>query len=190
MPPRWMVVAGSWSATSSSCACTAPTAVRAYCQRFAMADLANPDGLDAFLFLLSRATLFGADPAAESPVERLAKQTHVEEERITKAFYVFYRDLRLNLFHQLRRDNPPARVDQAAAHQDRLLALAQKLLDRCLFICFCEDTGLLPAKVISYKVFTKSTGLIRISHLGKSGFLSNFFSIARIAFLVSEIPFS
>jgi hypothetical protein len=44
-------------------------------------------------------------------------------------------------------------------------------------------------KVISYKEFTTSTGLIRISHLGKSGFLSSFFSIARIAFLVSEIPF-
>ena len=46
------------------------------------------------------------------------------------------------------------------------------------------------SKVISYKDFTISSGLIRISHLGKSGFLSNFFSIARIAFLVSEIPFS
>ncbi len=45
-------------------------------------------------------------------------------------------------------------------------------------------------QVNSYNDFTISSGLIRISHLGKSGFLSNFFSIARIAFLVSEIPFS
>lgn len=134
-----------------------------YCQRFAMADLADPDGLDAFLFLLSRATLLGADPAAESPVEHLATQTHVAEERITKAFYVFYRDLRLNLFHQLRRDNPPAREDQAAAHQDRLLALTQKLLDRCLFICFCEDTGLLPAKVLTRALTAKTEGFVQVT---------------------------
>ena len=134
-----------------------------YCQHFALADLANPDGLATFLFLLSRVTLLGPDPAAESPVERLATQTHVEEERITQAFYVFYRDLRLSLFHQLRRDNPPSREDWAAAHQDRLLALAQKLLDRCLFICFCEDTGLLPAKVLSRALTAKTEGFVLVT---------------------------
>ena len=128
-----------------------------YCQRFFLADLADPDRLGDFLFLLSRGTLLGADPAGESPVERLASRTYSEEERITKAFYVFYRDLRLDLFHQLRRDNPPPAAvlaadqaaDQTAAHQDRLLELTQKLLDRCLFICFCEDTRLLPAKILT-----------------------------------------
>ena len=134
-----------------------------YGQRFALADLATPDGLDAFLFLLSRATLLGSDPAAESPVERLATQTHIEEERITQAFYVFYRDLRLNLFHQLRRDNPPGHEDQAAAHQDRLLALTQKLLDRCLFICFCEDTGLLPAKVLIRALTARTEGFVQVT---------------------------
>lgn len=134
-----------------------------YGQRFALADLADPDGLNAFLFLLSRATLLGADPTAESPVERLATQTHVEEERITQAFYVFYRDLRLNLFHQLRRDNPPGHEDQAAAHQDRLLALTQKLLDRCLFICFCEDTGLLPAKVLTRALTARTEGFVQVT---------------------------
>ncbi len=68
-----------------------------YCQRFAMADLAEPGCLSVFLFLLSRDTLLGAAPDAASPVERLASQTHVEEERITKAFYVFYRNLRQDL---------------------------------------------------------------------------------------------
>lgn len=66
-----------------------------YCHRCALAD---PDRLAAFVFLLHRDTLLGPDPAAPSAVERLADHTHVEQERITKAFYVFYRDLRLDLF--------------------------------------------------------------------------------------------
>ena len=173
-----------------------------YCQRFLLADLSDPDRLGDFLFLLSRATLLGADPAGESPVERLASQTHSEEERITKAFYVFYRDLRLDLFHQLRRDNPPPPTVQAAdhaadpalqaanqaqvpaadqtrvqaanriepqipaqvaAHQDRLLELTQKLLDRCLFICFCEDTRLLPAKILTQALTAKTAGFVPVT---------------------------
>jgi hypothetical protein len=104
-----------------------------YCQRCWFADLAAPERLDVFLFLLSRETLLGADPVAPSPVERLASHTHVAEERITKAFYVSYRDLRLDLFHRLRADNPaPASEplsDSAESHAARLLEQAQKLLD-------------------------------------------------------------
>ena len=132
-----------------------------------MADLAAPGCLSVFLFLLSRDTLLGAAADSESPVERLASQTHVEEERITKAFYVFYRNLRQDLFYQLRRDNPPAPgdkgEDQAAAHQDRLLELAQKLLDRCLFICVCEDTRLLPPKVLTLALTAKTEGFVPVS---------------------------
>jgi len=138
-----------------------------YCQRFFLADLADPDRLGDFLFLLSRGTLLGADPAGESPVERLASRTYSEEERITKAFYVFYRDLRLDLFHQLRRDNPPPAAvltaDQAAAHQERLLELTQKLLDRCLFICFCEDTRLLPAKILTKALTAITEGFVPVT---------------------------
>ena len=138
-----------------------------YCQRFLLAELADPERLGEFLFLLSRDTLLGTDPARESPVERLASQTHLEEERITKAFYGFFRDLRLDLFHQVRRDNPPPDSDpdpgRVAAHQDRLLELTQKLLDRCLFICFCEDTRLLPAKVLTQALTAKTAGFVQVS---------------------------
>jgi hypothetical protein len=134
-----------------------------YCQRLKVADLADPDALETWVFLLSRVTLLGSDPADESPVERLVHQTHVEEERITKAFYCFYRDLRLDLFHQLKADNPAPNEDQAVDHQVRLLELAQKLLDRCLFICFCEDTRLLPAKVLRRALTVKTEGFVPVS---------------------------
>ncbi|WP_373510004.1 Eco57I restriction-modification methylase domain-containing protein [Thiocapsa sp.] len=134
-----------------------------YCQRFWFADLSDPGRLDVFLFLLGRETLLGADPAVPSPVERLASHTHVAEERITKAFYVFYRDLRLDLFYRLRADNPVPASLSAESHAVRLLEMAQKLLDRCLFICFCEDIGLLPAKVLNSALTVKTQGFVQVS---------------------------
>ncbi|HAS50874.1 MAG TPA: restriction endonuclease, partial [Gammaproteobacteria bacterium] len=134
-----------------------------YGQHFQLAELADPDRLAVFLFLLSRATLLGDDPAVASPVERLASHTHVAEERITKAFYIFYRDLRLDLFAQLRRDNPAPVAASAESHAVQLLERVQKLLDRCLFICFCEDIGLLPAKVLNQALTTKTQGFVPVS---------------------------
>ena len=134
-----------------------------YCQRFLLAELVDPDRLAAFLFLLHRDTLVGPDPTAHSPVERLANHTHVEQERITKAFYCFYRDLRLDLFHQLRASNPPPDAASQEAHAIRLLELAQKLLDRCLFICFCEDTGLLPVNVLIQALMARTAGFVPVS---------------------------
>ncbi len=134
-----------------------------YYQRFEIADLADPERLRAFCFLLGRKTLLGLEPGVESAVERLATHTHKEEERITKAFYVFYRDLRIDLFDQLRADNPAPDGTPKDAHLDRLLELAQKILDRCLFICFCEDTRLLPAEVLTQALSAKSEGFVQVS---------------------------
>ena len=134
-----------------------------YCQRFWLADLTDPERLDVFLFLLGRETLLGTDPAVPSPVERLASHTHVAEERITKAFYVFYRDLRLDLFYRLRADNPAPASLSPESHAVRLLEQAQKLLDRCLFICFCEDIRLLPAKVLNSALTVKNAGFVSVS---------------------------
>ncbi|MBK5964296.1 restriction endonuclease [Thiocystis minor] len=134
-----------------------------YCQRFDLGALADPEHLHTFLFLLGRENLFGTTPDSESAVERLATHTHVEEERIGKAFYVVYRDLRLDLFDQLRRDNPPPVDRETDVHGVRLLELTQKILDRCLFICVCEDTGLLPPKVLQQALGTKSEGFVPVS---------------------------
>lgn len=134
-----------------------------YGQRFFIADLADAEALQTFLFLLSRATLFGATPAGESPVERLAAHTYVEEQRISKDFYVFYRDLRRALFTQLQRDNPVTADNAPAAHGVRLLELTQKLLDRCLFIAFCEDARLLPPKILTRTLSIRSEGFVPVS---------------------------
>ncbi|WP_242467365.1 DNA methyltransferase [Thiocapsa imhoffii] len=64
----------------------------------------------------------------------------------------------------------PAVVTSAGAelvsdesHAVRLLEQAQKLLDRCPFICFCEDIGLLPAKVLNSALTTNTEGFVSVS---------------------------
>ncbi len=134
-----------------------------YGQRFLLAELADPERLVTFLFLLSRATLLGTDPAVPSPVERLASQTHSAEERITKVFYLFYRDLRLGLFTQLRQEHPAPASASPEFHALRLLEQVQKLLDRCLSICCCADLGLLQAKVLNQALTAKTQSFVPVS---------------------------
>ncbi len=71
--------------------------------------------------------------------------------------------MRLDLFYRLRRDNPAPAADRAATHEVRLLEQAQKLLDRCLFICFCEDSRLLPPKVLKQALTVKTAGFVQVS---------------------------
>ncbi|MEA3644044.1 MAG: DNA methyltransferase, partial [Lamprobacter sp.] len=67
------------------------------------------------------------------------------------------------LFEQLRADNPAPTGMVQDQHLGRLLEHAQKILDRCLFICFCEDTRLLPAKVLTQALNAKSEGFVQVS---------------------------
>jgi len=59
------------------------------------------------------------------------------EKNILIQFYADYRQTRLHFFHHLKEQNP----DIA---EPVLLTKTRKLLDRILFVCFCEDFGILP----------------------------------------------
>ena len=75
-----------------------------------------------------------------------------EEHEIFARFYEKYAHMRRMLFAHLKHNNPfplleTASSEQTAAHELLLLEKAQKLLDRCIFVFFCEDSGeLLPEK--------------------------------------------
>src|SRR5262249_22259682 len=60
---------------------------------------------------------------------------------VTRELYAEYAFIRRSTLYQLRARNPD--VDPRL-----VLACAQKLLDRILFIAFCEDRGLLPPETI------------------------------------------
>lgn len=111
-------------------------------ERFDIEKLVEDESLlKRFVFLL------GADrvcPAAgECHFKSLLTSSEKVGKELTRDFYDQYADMRHKAFEQLCRENP-----SIAKHE--LLTATQKLLDRILFVAFCEDRGLLPNETIKH----------------------------------------
>lgn len=108
------------------------------CQRFLTVELSEPEKFKEFYFILSRDHLM--QKSGESVTDRLFQESANAEEDISKKFYADYSDLRLKLFHSLVEHNP--NVEPLV-----IFSKTQKLMDRFIFVCFCEDKDLLPASI-------------------------------------------
>ena len=111
-------------------------------QSWTMSELANNHAKQKeFHFLLAKDRLFSAEKST-SPTHKLLEDNTKEEELIEKRFYNDYKDLRKKLFSHLREQNQ-------TKEPTTLLSKTQKLLDRIIFVCFCEDLNLLPDKIFT-----------------------------------------
>ena len=72
---------------------------------------------------------------------KLKHETLSEEKQITDNFYSDYSTFKCSLFEDMIEKNP--QTDKLV-----LFKKTQKILDRILFILFCEDRGLLPANSV------------------------------------------
>jgi methylase of polypeptide subunit release factors len=70
------------------------------------------------------------------PLLKLLKDQRYQEKEIENAFYREYRAYREYLVKLLIKYNP-----KFPGTKGRLVRLAQKLIDRCIFVMFCEDMG-------------------------------------------------
>jgi type I restriction-modification system DNA methylase subunit len=116
--------------------------IRFYCQndrsRYESFDISELDKAEAFrrfLFLLQKDRLLSQ--SGESYTDKLYRERQEQEEKISKAFYNDYKNARITLFHHLRAQHPG--IDELT-----MLNKTQKILDRVLFVCFCEDLNILP----------------------------------------------
>jgi integrase len=110
-------------------------------ERFETATLAHDDAaLKRFAYLLGAERVIPA--AGGTHLDALLADSHRIGRELTNDYYHEYATLRRQTFHELRRVNP----DVPPAE---MLVVAQKILDRVLFIAFSEDRGLLPAKSIA-----------------------------------------
>lgn len=84
--------------------------------------------------------LFHADTlltrAGKPLLEQLIGRAWIRARDLEKTFYTEYRDYRQHLYTALLEANP-----DFAGTRGRLVRLAQKLLDRAIFIFYCEDMG-------------------------------------------------
>jgi hypothetical protein len=98
-----------------------------------------------FYYLLSAENLISKN--RQSRTEKLLSEVRVEQEKITKQFYKEYKQLRLELINDMRKNNPDTNLEI-------VIEKAQKVIDRLIFVHFCEDLELLPenklAEVVQY----------------------------------------
>lgn len=91
-----------------------------------------------FYFLLSEKHLI-----REKTVNLLLNE-RVEQEKITKKFYQDYKVLRENLIKDIVKNNSISRENFA-----EYVEKSQKIIDRVIFVAFCEDLDLLPENILN-----------------------------------------
>jgi hypothetical protein len=131
-----------------------------FCQRFTWNSLADLEQLKAFYFLLSRRTLLRgiANSEERSRTTHLLEESHQLESEILKNFYSHYCKIRSQLIKDFRyrlqllahpvenaENNLHVKAEDAIAIA---IYQAQKLLNRILFVAYCEDRALLPENLI------------------------------------------
>jgi hypothetical protein len=111
-------------------------------ETFQLDQLTDPDEYARFMLLLSAESLLSGRTID------LLKQSRAEDRDITDSLYQDYKALRLKLIGAVQAADPTiAPLDS--------IAVAQKILDRVLFIAFAEDTGLLPGNTLSQAFVTR-----------------------------------
>lgn len=106
---------------------------------FDLAKLTDPTEYAKFVLCLHAKNLLSG------VTKQLLEQSQQAEKDITAKLYDDYKSLREQLITRLIADNPE--FEPLA-----LISPAQKLLDRVLFVAFCEDKGLLPPRTIEQAV--------------------------------------
>ncbi len=109
-------------------------------EQFTLQELRSPERLREFFHLLGPGGLLPTKLEPVPRAEQLLRLTVDRQREVGDELYEEYSRNRLALIDHLHtRQGRP--LDQA-------IAIAQKLLDRIVFVAFCEDRGLLPDKII------------------------------------------
>lgn len=111
-------------------------------EAWTLSDLVDPKdnyfNFRRFYYLLNKKNLI--TKKWESNTKSLLSYIRIQEKEITKRFYKEYTILRKELFKDIVANNPWFKK----AELDFLLNKTQKIIDRIIFIHFCEDLDLLP----------------------------------------------
>jgi SAM-dependent methyltransferase len=115
-------------------------------ERFEMARLARSEAaLRRFVFLLGAERMVGAEGRAgtgRSHLHELLSASEQADLEVTRRYYADYSDMRRDVLARLQAANP-------GLLPELVLFYTQKLLDRVLFVAFCEDRGLLPPETLA-----------------------------------------
>ncbi len=109
-------------------------------EEFTLQELRDRDRFNDFYAIFERGGLLTSSLKQPPRSLALLQRTEKRQKEVGDDLYESYRMQRLRLIDHLMRDEGKG-LDQA-------IAIAQKLLDRIIFIAFCEDRDLLPEKCL------------------------------------------
>lgn len=106
-------------------------------EEFSLQELRNRERFNQFYYVFERNGLLPLSPGAPSRAVELLQSTKKRQKQVGDELYLAYQKCRLELIEHL--------CVREHKSLDASIRVAQKLLDRIIFIAFCEDRGLLPA---------------------------------------------
>lgn len=107
-------------------------------EHFFVTDLDDETKFKCFYFLMCRDNLIAKE--GKSLIDRIYDDNLLARTEISNQFYSDYKNLRSGLFGALKANNPDVDVMT-------LFNKSQKILERFIFICFCENRMLLPQNI-------------------------------------------
>lgn len=108
---------------------------------FVLQDLRKPDVFRRFFYVFNRLGLLPAVPGQSSRADRLLEKASKAQRTVGDELYEYYHEQRVELIQHLM-SGPFIKTLNAA------IRISQRLLDRIIFVAFCEDRGLLPEESI------------------------------------------
>lgn len=111
-------------------------------QHATLLDDTDEGRFDRFLFsrLFHRDTLIVSGTSGRAQLLSLIQQQRFRQSELENRFYAEYRAFREHLYRTLLENNGPE-TDRFPGTKGRLVRMAQKILDRAIFVFFCEDMG-------------------------------------------------
>lgn len=109
-------------------------------EEFTLQELRKRERFDEFYCLLERGGLIGSHLGQQPRALILLRKTAERQKEVGDELYKNYQWRRLELIEHLHRDE--------GRDLDEAIRIAQKLLDRIIFIAFCEDRDLLPENTL------------------------------------------
>ncbi len=109
-------------------------------EEFTLQEMRDEKRFRAFFWLFARGGLLQSALKQPPRAARLLQQTGERQREVGDELYARYSSNRQALIgHLIRKHERPL---------EKAISIAQKLLDRIIFVAFCEDRGLLPEKII------------------------------------------
>jgi hypothetical protein len=135
-------------------------------QLFTLQDLRKWDTFLDFYCLFERGGLLplGLEQAARADV--LLEKSQKRQREVGDELYAYYHEKRLELIAELTSARYGKPLDMA-------IRVAQKLVDRIIFVAFCEDRGLLPARSL-FRAWDQIPPFYRVTNPKWQNFLSLF----------------